>query len=39
MVLTRIYLFYLLVKKKEIFCGAMMGQKTEYDFRFKKDSI
>ena len=23
----------------KLFCGAMMGQKIEYDFRLNKDSI
>ena len=39
MVLTRVAFFYFLVNKRNKFYGAMMDQKIEYDFRFKKDSI
>ena len=33
------FFFYFLVNKKKKLCGTVMGQKIEYDFRFKKDSI
>ena len=39
MVLTWLTFFYFLVNKRNKFYGAMMDQKIEYDFRFKKDSI
>ena len=39
MELTRAAFFYFLVNKRNKFYGAMMDQKIEYDFRFKKDSI
>ena len=39
MVLTRLSFFYFLVNKRNKFSGAMMDQKIEYGFRFKKDSI
>ena len=39
MVLTKLPFFYFLVNKRNKCYGAMMDQKIEYGFRFKKDSI
>ena len=39
MVLTKLSFFYFVVNKKNKFYSVMMDQKTEYELRFKKDSI
>ena len=39
MVPSRLSFFCFLVNKRNKFYGAMMDQKIEYDFRFKKDPI